>query len=309
MTTDSPIDDIRDYALGYLLIDFADIDLGDVGLPVTDEELAVFIEEDAKSRLGKHRCAQIIAQISADTALYQHWIILNESRLLDGPFQAAQPEATSIQVNNNVVTPFRSTRRALFEPRFNLATAAGLVIATLLSAIWLLPEHSEGPQIVVNKGEELQQKASQGTIHSTEGKAANTLELVKRNVQCAGPQGETQICYLTTEDRQHWLLAQGRQLHALPPPPINALNIAKVYTQGNNLLIEYVEGQAFKLILLRYSLKAGSWKLATVYQDSIHGGYFDKIVLDKNRLQYLRMDEAEGATETIQIPLDDAAAP
>ena len=312
MTQKAPIDEIRDYAIGYLLIDFATLDPKDVGSAVSDEELSVFVEPNAKDHLGEHRCQQILTQISQNKDLYQRWLLLIQSAQLDGPFATLHPaEQNTVNVHSIDEQTFawKLSLHSILKPRLNMAAAALLIAFTSVATHWLSKQNSTRssatpPILAVNPGEELPRKASQSHIDSagTTDKTDASQRLLSR-LKCSSSDDTeaTQVCFSTTKDKQHWFLVQNADIKAVTAP-IEASKINSVQINAHAMLVEYSYQKAFKLALFSLKPNYPAWTPKLLHKDSIESGYFEQIQLSANKLVYQRrLKDGEPQIVTIKI--------
>lgn len=282
---------IKDFVLGNLLIDLAQVDLGDVGAPVSDEEMAIFLQADGKNTLGERRCEQISAHLCQDDLLYQRWLMM---------VQVMQPEKSTLLENESIEKPLtpdvtsrsRSLQREsssvwgwfsdLLLPKFGLAPVAGIMLVSIMATYFLIKPLPQVQQFAVMEGEELPIKASQDSIVAPGG--ASVIR-IPEYLECVELNSTDSVCVSMTLGYQNWFLINDSQLKAIPPP-IVADKITSLYVRDNQLLIEYGAEGMFKLVLIRFTLTHLGWTTLVQYEDSVHNGYFEQIELQSKILSY-----------------------
>lgn len=282
-------DDIRDYALGYLLIDFARVNLQDTGVPVDDEELSAFVEPQAKITLGQRRCEQILAWLARDEALYRRWLMLVQSRQMEGEFAATPAPGTVAPKSVPEPVQASPTRwwQSLFAPRLSFAAAFGVTGAAVLAAYLALAPHQSQP-LLVHQGEALPARASQAQVSVPDVTAAPVADQLGNVLRCIDLDAGAAVCYSATREQQHWFVLRSGQVQAVVAP-VHASKIATVRAQADTLLIEFSENSYFKLALLHVTWTKDGWHLRELHADAISDGHFDQIQLEANQLQYNRI--------------------
>lgn len=311
MSNEQSIKDLKDYALAYLLIDLATLDDSDCGSPMSDEELSLLFDPDARDALGEKRCKQIMAQISQDQSLYDRWLILSQSRLLDGPF-AAQSQSTP-SYNPSSGSFFSSLLESIktiphvFTPKLSYAGAFSLAVVTALGTLWLAPKKTSAPQWTINPAQQLPNKANKkefDTLETNSMPALSAADQIAKTLACSPQktQATIRVCYTTTLVMQHWFLVRDNQVLSLTPAPVAAQKINSVKVKENIVVIDYVNNGDFALGAFRLADINQREALKQIYTDRAVGGYFDEVSILDDQLNYIKYDQNDKATQ-ISIPL------
>lgn len=313
-TTDS--DELKmQHALASLLLNLGEVDKPLDGPRATDEEIAMLAEPDAEIRLGKLRYDQLLAQISSDEKLYRSWLMLAESRELDGDFQ---PEANVAEVTaplsghqkhlaqEQSSRPFAAVLldwwQSLFQPGWSFASAAGFAGVGFLAA-YVTVGQLHRDEAATHSGHDIPFRANRET--SGDISQLNRDFEIANYLQCepvVTAEREITICYSATAGRQHWFAIENAQLSALPAP-IQADKIVSLRSVDSLLLTEYVEGNHFKLALDSIDRDEEAIRFNRVYQDVLSEGFFDSIQLDSTMLRYVKKVEGSAA-KVIEYPIE-----
>lgn len=306
MSNEQSIKDLKDYALAYLLIDLATLDDSDCGSPMSDEELSLLFEPTAKSKLGERRCNQLLVQISQDQTLYERWLMLSQSQMLDGAFttQAQAHSETPKNFLQTLLEPFHELSNFL-TPKLSYASAFVLVVVTAIGTVLITPKESNQGEWTMQPSQNLPQKASTSEYGQSSNAAIDPISRISNTLTCSSTSESSnpQLCYTATPILQNWFIVSDTQVQSVSPAPVSAQKINSVRTHGDVILVEYVNNDEFALSVLRLSLNNKSQLFEELHTDSAPGGYFDEIQMTEKQLNYIRYDENEQG-QPISIPLN-----
>lgn len=248
--------------------------------PVSDEELAVFVEGDAKQKLGESRFYQILHQLSENEALYEDWLLLCE---LNSAKQTQEPSKTAYEKADD---GWRSWLHGLLTAQVALATITAIVCTAIVFQLM----HSLAPQdlsLAVRGADQLPVKASQYEAANTPLEHSTALSNIAAWFQCIdidAPSPYT-LCYSKTLKSQHWMMARHSGFAAISPL-IEADRILSVTSFRQYIAVNYASQQAQHLILLKLAALESSLESKELHHDVVTDGYFDHVELSSDGLSY-----------------------
>ncbi|HBR98852.1 MAG TPA: hypothetical protein DD979_15975 [Gammaproteobacteria bacterium] len=284
-----------DFIAAHLLLDTATVLPVEQGEPVSDEELALLLAPESAACIGTSRLQQMLSQIASDQRLFEQWRLLLESRALDGEFTAAARRERDAEDDGSrpsgLLAGMLDWLVAAFLPGPRLAAVACVFGVGFLTAYLVFSPREAAVQLVI--GEHTQpERASTVVIGDVESTSAQG-KGVNQVLRCTDT---GYLCFSATRKQQHWFMGTSTGPAAVSPPII-ADEITSIRTAGDKLLVEYVKGDAFRLVLLtlpRLPLAEGEdWSPDTLFEDAISNGFFDQLVLDGEALHYWRKPEGQ----------------